>query len=373
MTNDRSGGDRSDMLITGATGYIGSRVLAALESTQCRIRCLSRNPAYLESRVSSSIRVCRGDVLNAESLGPALAGVETAYYLVHSMGSGGEFESLDRKAAETFGRVAKEQGVRRIIYLGGLGSGADLSSHLESRQEVGRILRASGVQTLEFRASIILGSASLSFEMIRTLVDRLPVMVTPRWTRTLAQPIAVEDVIEYLIAGLDLEFGRSAVFEIGGADRVSCLDLLKEYARLRGLRRAILPVPFLTPRLSSLWLGLVTPVYARVGRKLIDGVRNETVVRDREALRAFDIRPRSAREALVRALSNEDREFAVTRWSDAYPSRENGLRWGGVRFGKRLVDSRATKVRLSVGVTHPCKSLPTLDLRQSQITVTTIV
>ena len=373
MTNDRSGGDRSDMLITGATGYIGSRVLAALESTQCRIRCLSRNPAYLESRVSSSIRVCRGDVLNAESLGPALAGVETAYYLVHSMGSGGEFESLDRKAAETFGRVAKEQGVRRIIYLGGLGSGAVLSSHLESRQEVGRILRASGVQTLEFRASIILGSASPVIRDDPHIGRSAPVMVTPRWTRTLAQPIAVEDVIEYLIAGLDLEFGRSAVFEIGGADRVSCLELLKEYARLRGLRRAILPVPFLTPRLSSLWLGLVTPVYARVGRKLIDGVRNETVVRDREALRAFDIRPRSAREALVRALSNEDREFAVTRWSDAYPSRENGLRWGGVRFGKRLVDSRATKVRLSVGVTHPCKSLPTLDLRQSQITVTTIV
>ena len=336
-----------DVLVTGATGYIGGRLLAALESTPHRIRCLSRNPAYLESRVSPSTRVFRGDVLAEESLGAALAGVHTAYYLVHSMGSGPEFESLDRKAAHTFGRVAKDAGVRRIIYLGGLGAGSDLSPHLESRQEVGRILRDSGVQTLEFRASIILGSASLSFEIIRTLVDRLPVMVTPRWTRTLAQPIAVEDVIDYLIAGLDVEIGLSTVFEIGGADRVSYLDLLEEYARLRGLRRLILPVPFLTPRLSSLWLGLVTPVYARVGRKLIDGVRNETVVRDDEALRAFEIRPRTAKEALVRALSNEDREFAVTRWSDAYPSLETRRRWGGIRFGKRLVDSRATEVRVS--------------------------
>ena len=262
------------------------------------------------------------------------------------MGARGDFESLDRQAANTFGHVAHEQGVRRVIYLGGLGSGAGLSPHLESRQEVGRILRASGAPTLEFRASIILGSGSPSFEIIRSLVERLPVMVTPRWTNTLAQPIAVEDVIQYLLAGMDLELDGSAVFEIGGADRISYMGLLKEYARLRGLRRLIVPVPCLTPRLSSLWLGLVTPVYARVGRKLIDGVRNETVVRGDEALRAFPIRPRTARESLDRALRNEDQEFARTRWSDAYPTPATDRHWGGIRFGKRIVDSRAERIPL---------------------------
>ena len=345
--NSDAGRGRREVLITGASGYIGGRLMAALESAPCRIRCLSRDPAYLESRVHASTRVFRGDVLDAASLRSALASVDTAYYLIHSMASSGDFRSLDRRAAKNFGRVAGEQGVRRIIYLGGLGSGTDLSPHLESRQEVGRILRGSGVQTLEFRASIILGSGSPSFEIIRSLVDRLPVMVTPRWTRTLAQPIAVEDVIEYLVAGMDLELDRSAVLEIGGADRVSYLDLMTEYARLRGLQRFILPVPFLTPRLSSLWLGLVTPVYARVGRKLIDGVRNETVVRRCQALRAFEIRPKTATEALERALLNEDQEFARTRWSDAYPPRARNRHWGGIRFGKRMVDSRAVRLHVS--------------------------
>lgn len=349
MTTDYTEAGRHcrEVLVTGASGYIGGRLIAALESAPCRIRCLSRDPGYLESRVHASTRVVRGDVLDADSLRPALSGVDTAYYLIHSMGSSGDFKSLDRRAAKNFGRIADEQGVRRIIYLGGLGSGDELSPHLESRQEVGRILRDSGVRTLEFRASIILGSGSPSFEIIRSLVDRLPVMVTPRWTRTQAQPIAVEDVIEYLVAGMDLELYGSTVLEIGGADRVSYLDLMTEYARLRGMRRLILPVPFLTPRLSSLWLGLVTPVYARVGRKLIDGVRNETVVRGCQSLRAFEIRPRSAKEAMERALLNEDQEYARTRWSDAYPARGRNRHWGGIRFGKRIIDSRATRLRVS--------------------------
>ena len=349
-----SGGALPTVLIAGASGYIGGRLLTKLESAGYRIRCLSRNPEYMQSRVGALTEVWRGDALDGESLRPALTGVTAAYYLVHSMAAGAEFRELDRKAAETFGSVALEQGVSRIIYLGGLGSGENLSSHLASRQEVGRVLRSSGVPTLEFRASIILGSASLSFEIVRTLVDRLPVMVTPRWTRTLSQPIAVEDVVSYLSAALELDLRESAVFEIGGADRVSYLDLLREYARLRGLRRVIVPVPFLTPRLSSLWLGLVTPVYARVGRSLIEGVRNETVVRGDEALKAFDVRPMNARTALDRALRNEDREFAQTRWSDAYPARQGDAKWGGVRFGQRLVDSRTVTVPLAADQVFPC-------------------
>ena len=332
------------MLVTGASGYIGGRLLEALQSRRRAVRCLARNPAYLRQRAGAAAQVVGGDLLDRESLGPALAGIGTAYYLVHSMGSPGTFRDQDRQAATNFARAAEEQGVRRIVYLGGLGSGGDLSPHLESRQEVGRILRASRVPTLEFRASIILGSGSLSFEMIRALVARLPVMVTPRWTRSMAQPIAVEDVVDYLIAGLTFPLQGSAVFEIGGADRVSYLDLLREYARLRGLKRLIVPVPLLTPRLSSLWLGLVTPLYARVGRKLIDSVRNETVVRDDRALQAFPLRPRSAGAALARALRNEDRAFARTRWSDALSAGAEPRRWGGVRFGKRIVDSRVIEI-----------------------------
>ena len=261
------------------------------------------------------------------------------------MGSVGSFEEEDRRAARNFAAAAREAGVRRIVYLGGLGAGNDLSSHLASRQEVGGILADTGVQTVEFRASIVIGSGSLSFEIIRTLVERLPVMVTPRWVRTVAQPISIEDVLDYLVAALDVELEGSTVFEIGGADRVSYEELMREYARQLGIRRLIIPVPLLTARLSSLWLGLVTPVYARIGRKLIDSLPHETVVRDTSALRAFPIRPRGYREAIARALANEDREFAETRWSDAVSSAAlRRERFGGVRHGKRLVDSRSARV-----------------------------
>ena len=355
ITADTLGGDgvKPSALIAGASGYIGGRLLDRLQTRGWQIRCLSRNPDSLRARVGASAEVVRGDVLDGPSLRPALAGAQVAYYLVHSMAAGREFHELDIRAAKTFGQAAREQAVGRIIYLGGLGSGPRLSAHVESRQEVGRVLRASGVPTLELRASIILGSASLSFEMVRSLVDRLPVMVTPRWTRTLSQPIAVEDVVSYLDAALDMEFADSTVFEIGGADRVSYLDLMREYARVRGLKRLILPVPCLTPRLSSLWLGLVTPVYARVGRQLIEGVRNETIVTADDALRAFDIRPMTATSALKRALRNEDREFAQTRWSDAYPARSLDAKWGGARFGRRIVDSRTIAVPIPAEQVFP--------------------
>jgi uncharacterized protein YbjT (DUF2867 family) len=275
----------------------------------------------------------------------ALQGVQAAYYLVHSMGTHGDFEENDRKAASNFAAAAKESGVERIIYLGGLGDSTQrLSPHLRSRHEVGEILQSSGAQVIEFRASIIIGSGSLSFELIRSLVERLPMMICPRWVSTRAQPIAVEDVLGYLLAALDLDEGESRVFEIGGPDQVSYGDIMREYARQRGLRRLMISVPVLTPRLSSLWLGLVTPVYARVGRKLIEGVRNPTLVSDSSALEVFSIRPRSLRDAIQRALVNEDREFAETRWSDAFSSGTDPPQWGGKRFGSRIVDSRVVEV-----------------------------
>jgi uncharacterized protein YbjT (DUF2867 family) len=337
--------DERLILVTGATGYVGGRLLKALEARGHRLRCLARRPEFLLPRVGSSTEVAKGDLLDPTSLALGLAAVDSAYYLVHSMGSTGAFEEEDRRAAKSFADAAREAGVRRIIYLGGLGKGEKLSRHLASRHEVGRILRESGVPTIEFRASIIIGSGSLSFEMIRALVDRLPVMTTPRWVRISAQPIAIEDIVAYLTAALDVEVDGSAVFEIGGTDRVSYGDLMLEYARQRGLRRLMIPVPVLSPRLSSLWLGLVTPVYARVGRKLIDSMTHETVVEDDLALRLFDIRPRGFREAIERALTNEDRELAETRWSDALSSGGPASTWGGVKFGSRLLDSRSAKVR----------------------------
>ncbi len=332
------------ILLTGATGYVGGRLLKALERRNLPVRCLARRPEFLAPRVGASTEVVQGDVLDLESLRRAMTQVDTAYYLVHSMGSSGEFEERDRLGAQAFAQAAREAGVRQIIYLGGLAHGTDLSPHLSSRLEVGRILCGSGVPTIEFRASVIIGSGSLSFELVRALVDRLPVMITPRWVRTEAQPIAVEDVIDYLVAALDAEVSESRVFEIGGADRVSYGDLMAEYARQRGLRRLMIPVPVLSPALSSLWLGLVTPIFARVGRKLIDSLPHATVVEDDSARQAFGIEPRGIREAVARALTHEDRELAVTRWSDALSSSGATRSWGGVKFGSRLVDSRTASV-----------------------------
>lgn len=336
------------ILVTGATGYVGGRLLAALEAEGASVRCLARRPAHLRERVAPTTEVVAGDVLDRTSLDAALSGVSVAYYLVHSMGAADAFVETDRRGAQNFGAAAKAAGVRRIVYLGGLGDDrADLSPHLRSRHEVGRLLRESGVQVVELRASIVIGSGSLSFEMLRALVERLPVMVTPRWVRVKAQPIAIADLLRYLMAARDLPLEGSPIFEIGGTDRVSYGDMMAEYARQRGLRRLMIPVPLLTPRLSSLWLAIVTPLYARVGRKLIDSIRHETVVRDDSAARVFGVRPRDLREAIASALRNDDSEFAATRWSDALSAGGPAADWQGVRFGSRLVDSRAVHVPVS--------------------------
>jgi len=336
--------DAKLILLTGATGYVGGRLLYALEAAGYRVRCLSRHPEALSQRVAQTTEVAKGDVLDPGSLARAMVGVHTAYYLVHSMALANSFEAEDRLAAHAFAAAARDAGVQHIIYLGGLGSGSELSAHLRSRQEVGRILRESGVPTIEFRAAIVIGSGSASFEMIRALVEKLPIMITPRWVTTSTQPIAIEDVIAYLKQAVNLEFNGSRIVEIGGADQVTYLDLMKEYARQRGLKRWMIPVPVLSPRLSSLWLGLVTPVYARVGRELVDSLRNETIVRDRSANDLFSIRPLGYLEALKRALANEDREFAETRWSDSFSSVGTTHHWGGAQFGRRMVDSRSVHV-----------------------------
>ena len=341
--------DRSDrILLTGATGYVGRRLLRILEEQGAAVRCMARRPEHLRDTKGPHTTIVKGDVLDRASLAAALDGVDVAYYLVHSMGSGGDFERDDRAAAHNFGAEAARAGARRIVYLGGLGSGSDLSPHLRSRHEVGNVLRASGVQTIELRASIVIGSGSLSFEMVRSLTERLPIMVTPRWVETLSQPIAIEDLLAYLQAARHLPDEGNRIYEVGGADQVSYGDIMRAYAQLRGLRRVMIRVPVLTPRLSSYWLGLVTPLYARIGRKLLDSVRNPTVVQSAAARTAFPgIAPRGIRESLRRALAAEDREFAETRWSDALSAAGATRSWAGTRFGRRIVDSRTVDVAVA--------------------------
>lgn len=332
------------ILLTGATGYVGGRLLKVLEKRGVRLRCLARHPASLAGRVARTTEIVLGDVSNPVGLTRAFEGVDTAYYLVHSLGVSRDFEIAERRGAENFSRACRGAGVKRIIYLGGLASpGGSLSPHLRTRLEVGEIFRSSGIPTLEFRSGMIIGSGSLSFEMVRALVERLPVMVTPRWVRTRTQPIAVEDVLDYLAEALDQPY-LSRIFEIGGSDVTTYANIMHEYARQRGLRRFMFPVPVITPRLSSLWLGLVTPVYARVGRKLVDSLRYPMVVKDPAAQTVFSVRPRGFKEAISRALANEDYRWAQTRWSDAVSSAGPARQWGGIRFGTRLVDARSIAV-----------------------------
>lgn len=337
---------RPRVLVTGATGYIGGRLAPLLHARGYRVRAMARRQAALSGRFSAGIETCGGDVLDRESLVAALRDVDTAYYLVHSMGAD-SFEANDRRGALNFGAAARAAGVGRIVYVGGLGRADEaLSPHLRSRHEVGRLLGQAGVPVLELRASIVIGSGSLSFEMIRSLTERLPVMITPRWVHVQAQPIAVDDLLDYLEEAVRIPADGCRVYEVGGADRVSYADIMVEYARQRGLPLRMLPVPVLTPYLSSLWLGLVTPLYARVGRKLIESIIHPTVADDPAALAAFAVRPVGMAEAVRRALAREDREFAQTRWSDALSSAGEPRAWGGVRFGMRLVDSRRVRVSL---------------------------
>lgn len=333
------------ILLTGATGYVGGRLLKVLEARGHRVRCLARTPAHLQARVGPGTQVVAGDVLDPASLAGALEGIEAAFYLVHSMGDATGFEAREADGARNFADAARRAGVRRIVYLGGLGD-ADgrLSPHLRSRHEVGRLLRESGVPTLELRASVVIGSGSLSFELIRALCEHLPVLVTPRWVSVLAQPIAIQDLIAYLVQALAVPLEQSLVVEIGGSQQLSYAALMREYMRQRKLRRLMIPVPVLTPRLSSLWLGLVTPVYARVGRKLIQSIEHPSVVTSPLAQQLFDVRPRGAAEAIRAALENEDREFAETQWFDSMSASGTPSGFGGALFGQRRVDRREAVV-----------------------------
>lgn len=299
---------RSDapVLVTGASGYIGGRLVDHLRDLGVEVRAAGRRPGPLRERWPGA-DVVGVDVLRPDTIGPATDGVGVAYYLVHSMTAGEVgFEERDRLAARNFARAAHASGVGTVVYLGGLGGETDrLSPHLASRQETGLELAEHGPPVLEFRAGMVVGAGSASFRMLTDLVRRLPAMVTPRWVQTRSQPIAVDDVLTYLERGRSIRVEEQRmIVQIGGADVISYREMMQRVAAARGRRRVIVPVPVLTPRLSSLWCGLVTSVPTSIARPLIEGLRNETIVRDDSATRLFpDVHPVGFDEAVARALA----------------------------------------------------------------------
>ena len=311
--------------VVGATGYVGGRLVPQLLAEGHSVRCLARTPDRLRDvEWRSQVEVVRADVLEPESLDSGFAGMDAVYYLVHAMGHAGNFEETDRRSALNTREAAARAGVERIVYLGGLGSDDtdELSPHLASRHEVGRVLAGGTVPVTELRAAVIIGSGSASFEMLRHLTEVLPVMICPRWvTRTKCQPIAIADVLHYLVAVLDLPETAGEILEIGGPDVLTYREMMDRYAKIAGLRRrVVIPVPLLTPRLSSHWVNLVTPLPYGLARPLVDSLVNDVVVGERDIRRFVDHDLYTLDDAIDRALAVVREAGLMTSWMDSAPS-----------------------------------------------------
>jgi uncharacterized protein YbjT (DUF2867 family) len=308
------------VLVTGVTGYVGGRLVPRLLAAGYRVRCMVRDPSRLEGRRwRSQVDVVAGDVLDRASLPPAMVGVDLAFYLVHSMSSGHAFLARDLEGGRNFAESFRDAGGKRIIYLGGLGdSSSELSPHLRSRQQTGDALREAGVPVTEFRAAVIVGSGSLSFEIVRYITERVPVLICPTWVFTRIQPISTRNVLEYLVASLETPASTGRIIEIGGSEVVTYAEMMLGYARARGLHRRVVPVPFLTPGLSSGWVHLVTPVPRAIAQPLIEGLRNEVVLHNHEALTLFpSVVPMDYASSVSLALARLDAGRVETQWSDA--------------------------------------------------------
>jgi len=308
------------ILITGATGYIGRRLNERLlQRSDLAIRLLVRNRKKVGYSVANKVEIVEGDTFNREALMQALQGIDVAYYLIHSMGSGKDFVERDRRSAENFRDASIEAGVKRLIYLGGLGVKETASKHLHSRIETGEILncRPDRLQVIWFRAGAIIGAGSASFEIIRNLVQKLPVMITPRWVNTRTQPIAVDDVLSYLAAAITLDVQGNLVVDIGG-EPMNFRGMMLNAAKVMGLKRILLPVPLLSPKLSSYWLILFTPIPYQMAAALVEGLKSETLVLNDHAMRYFGaIRPLPYNQAVQMALAEMEQDQVVSRWCDS--------------------------------------------------------
>lgn len=308
------------VLIVGATGYVGGRLVAELVAAGDEVRVLTRSLGRARKYDwSDSVEIVQGDVLDPDTLVGVFDEIDAAYYLVHSMGAGGDFAEKDATAASNFRDAADAAGIGRIVYLGGMGDDhAHLSAHLASRHRVGETLASGSTPTTELRAAVIIGSGSLSFEMLRYLTEVLPVMITPRWVRTKCQPIAIRDVLHYLVHVIDDDEPVDRVLDIGGPDIVTYAEMMQTYASVAGLRRrVIMPVPVLSPSLSSRWVGLVTPLPSGIARPLIDSLRHEVVASDHAIDDLVPHRPMSFVEAVESAVRRTRTEAVITRWSDS--------------------------------------------------------
>lgn len=358
MPDEReSSRDVKRILVTGSTGYIGGRLAPRLIDSGYQVRCLARSAAKLRARPWANrkeVQVIECDAGNMKMLLEALRGCDAAYYLIHSMeASVDEYRSQDLELAQTFGDACAAAGVKRIVYLGGLGeTGEGLSKHLTSRREVEKALESGGVPVTVLRAAMIIGSGSASFEILRYLVERLPVMITPRWVRTESQPIAIRDVLFYLIEVLSVPETIGKTIDIGGPDVLSYSEIMREMASALGLRRRlVIPVPVLTPRLSSLWIHLVTPIHASIARPLAEGLRNRVVCRTDEATRLIPHQCLTTRQAIEASLEKAKFSEVETSWSDAGVMPGDPSWAGGTVFvDRRQVDSCASVSQLWAAV-----------------------
>ena len=322
------------ILLSGATGYVGKLLLPELTKKYTQVKCMSRNPKTFANSLPANASAVFGDTGNPKSLKKAMKGVTDAYYLVHSLGESDNFEELESNSAKIFGTEALQAGVQRIIFLGALSQDNQIetSAHMSSRHKVGQILRESGVPTIEFRASVIIGVGSMPFEAVRALVERLPVMVTPRWVRQELQPISARDIKNYLIAGLDIE-AKNSIIEIGGSDVVRYQDLMKTYGQVRGLKRAMVPVPVITPRLSSHWLKLITPAHYKIGRRIVESAVHRSVVVDNTAS-IFNIKPIGVTQSIKETLIDEESSFSFL---DTQPNDQTQKGLVGTRFVEKRI------------------------------------